>query len=171
MKLAQRILTIGAILAVGAFALGRVQHSASTTKDIVDTAVSAKDFTILVKAVQAAGLVETLKGDGPFTVFAPTDAAFKNLEKAKPGTLATLLKPENKEMLVKILTYHVVPGKVLAADVVKLKDGTKVKTVNGQSIVVSNAKGVKVDNAKVVKTDILCTNGVIHVIDTVILPK
>jgi uncharacterized surface protein with fasciclin (FAS1) repeats len=144
---------------------------ADHTKDIVDTAVKAGSFKILVTAVKAAGLVDTLKGDGPFTVFAPTDAAFKKLEKAKPGILETLLKPENKEKLTAILTYHVVPGKVLAADVLNLKNGTKVKTVNGKSVTVGNKHGVHVDNAKVVKTDIECTNGVIHVIDTVLLPK
>jgi len=139
--------------------------------DIVDTAASTKGFSTLVTAVKAAGLVDTLKSKGPFTVFAPTDEAFKNLEKAKPGTIATLLKPENKDQLVKILTYHVVPGKVTAADVMKLKNGTMVKTVNGASIKVSTTGGVKVDNAKVVKTDVMATNGVIHVIDAVILPK
>lgn len=139
--------------------------------DIVDTAVEAKKFNTLVKAVQAAGLVEALKGEGPFTVFAPTDEAFAKLEKAKPGTLASLLKPENKGKLAKILTYHVVPGKVMAADVMKLKNGTKVKTLNGASVTIKNSHGVRVDNAKVIKTDIACTNGVIHVIDTVMLPQ
>lgn len=141
------------------------------TKDIVDTAVGAKSFTTLVAAVKAAGLVDALKGKGPFTVFAPTDAAFEKLEKAKPGTIAMLLKPENKATLVKILTHHVVPGSVKASDVLKLKNGTTVKTLNGASITVRNKHGVSVDSAKVVKTDILCTNGVIHVIDSVILPK
>ena len=140
-------------------------------KDIVDTAVAAKSFSTLVTAVQKAELVDALKGKGPFTVFAPSDAAFQKLEKSKPGTIAGLLKPENKAKLQAILTYHVVPGKVLAADVVKLKSGTKVKTLNGQSITVKNKHGVYVDGAKVVKTDVLCTNGVIHVIDSVILPK
>ncbi len=140
-------------------------------KDIVDTAVSAKQFSTLVTAVKAAGLVETLKGNGPFTVFAPTDEAFKKLEKAKPGTIAALLKPENKDKLTAILTYHVVAGKVMAADVLKLKNGTQVKTVNGKSVKVTNKHGVKVDGAKVIKTDISCTNGVIHVIDTVLIPK
>lgn len=135
-------------------------------KDIVDTAVGAGDFSTLVKAVQAAGLVETLKGEGPFTVFAPTDAAF---EKLPEGTLADLLKPENKEKLTSILTYHVVPGKVMAADAAKL---TSAKTVNGKELTVK-AEGdtVMIDNAKVVKTDIKASNGVIHVIDTVVLPK
>ena len=114
--------------------------------------------------------METLKGDGPFTVFAPTDAAFKKLEKENPGILKELLKPENKKKLAGILTYHVVSGKVMSGDVVKLKDGTMVKTVNGQSIKVKNAKGVMFNNSKLVKADIECTNGVIHVIDTVLLP-
>lgn len=139
--------------------------------DIVDTAVSAKKFTTLVAAVKAAGLVETLKSEGPFTVFAPTDAAFQKLEKSKPGTIAMLLKPENKKKLAAILTYHVVPGKIMASDVMKLKNGTHVKTVNGASIKVSNKHGVMVNKSKVTATDIVCTNGVIHVIDTVLLPK
>ena len=134
-------------------------------KDIVDTAVKAGAFKTLVAAVKAAGLVETLKGKGPFTVFAPTDAAFAKLPE---GTIASLLKPENKKKLAKILTYHVVPGKIMAKDV----KTSMVKTANGSkvSITVSD-KGVKVDNAKVVKTDVVASNGVIHVIDAVILPK
>jgi len=139
---------------------------ASPAKDIVDTAVGAGSFNTLVAAVKAAGLVETLKGKGPFTVFAPTDDAFKKLP---PGTLEDLLKPENKEKLKGILTYHVVAGKVMAKDVVKMKSA---KTVNGQSVTISmKDKDVMVDNAKVTKTDIACSNGVIHVIDTVVLPK
>jgi len=135
-------------------------------KDIVDTAVAAGDFNTLAAALQAAGLVETLKGPGPFTVFAPTDAAFAKLP---AGTLDSLLKPENKAQLTSILTYHVVPGKVKAADVVKL---TSAKTVNGQSVTIKVADGkVTVDGANVVKTDIGASNGVIHVIDAVILPK
>jgi len=156
-------------LAIASSAFAFNGHRAES--DIVDTAVSAGSFKTLVAAVKAAGLVDTLKGAGPFTVFAPTDAAFQKLEKAKPGTIASLLKPENKSKLVGILTYHVVPGKVLAADVVKLKNGTHVKTVNGKAIKVTNKHGVKVNTSKVVKTDILCSNGVIHVIDTVLLPK
>lgn len=139
-------------------------------KDIVDTAVGSKDFKTLVAAVKAAELVEALKGDGPFTVFAPTDKAFENLEKSKPGTIAALLKPENKKMLEDILKYHVVAGKVMAADVVKMKDGTKVKTLSGSEFKLGLKDGVMINNAKVIKTDIACTNGVIHVIDTVILP-
>ncbi|MBX7245345.1 MAG: fasciclin domain-containing protein [Candidatus Sumerlaeaceae bacterium] len=135
------------------------------SKDIVDTAVAAGSFKTLVAAVKAADLVDTLKGDGPFTVFAPTDDAFAKLPKE---TLADLLKPENKEKLKAILTYHVVSGKVLAKDV---KAG-KVKTVNGKEITVTVADGkVKVDDAVVVKTDIETKNGVIHVIDAVIIPK
>ena len=134
-------------------------------KDIVDTAVSAGSFKTLVAAVKAAGLVETLKGDGPFTVFAPTDEAFAKLP---AGTVESLLKPENKAKLQAILTYHVVSGKVLAADVVKLKGAV---TVQGQQIDIAVADGtVTVDSAKVLKTDIGCSNGVIHVIDSVILP-
>jgi transforming growth factor-beta-induced protein len=134
-------------------------------KDIVDTAVSAGSFNTLVAAVKAAGLVETLKGPGPFTVFAPTDEAFAKLPK---GTLDDLLKPENKEKLAGILTYHVVSGKVMAADVVKLK---KAKTVQGSEVKITVKVGkVKVDKANVVKTDITTSNGVIHVIDAVMMP-
>jgi len=138
--------------------------AAEAQKDIVDTAVAAGQFNTLAKALQAAGLVETLKGAGPFTVFAPTDAAFAKLP---AGTLDALLKDIPK--LKGILTYHVVAGKVMAADVVKLKTA---KTVNGQSVRIM-AKGgkVMVDNATVTKTDIETSNGVIHVIDTVMLPK
>jgi len=135
-------------------------------KDIVDNAVAAGDFTTLVTAVKAAGLVGTLKGEGPFTVFAPTDEAFAKLPE---GTVENLLKPENKQKLASILTYHVVPGRVMAAEVVNL---SHVKTVNGQSLAIkADASGVMVDNAKVIKTNIKCSNGVIHVIDAVVLPK
>jgi uncharacterized surface protein with fasciclin (FAS1) repeats len=140
--------------------------TASEKKDIVDTAVAAGSFQTLAKALDAAGLVETLKGKGPFTVFAPTDEAFAKLP---AGTLDELLKPESKDKLTAILTYHVVPGKVLASQVVNLKSA---KTVNGQSVTIATDGGtVMVDDAKVVKTDILCSNGVIHVIDSVLLPK
>ena len=135
--------------------------------DIVDTAVKAGSFKTLVAAVKAAGLVDALKGEGPFTVFAPTDAAFAKIPKA---TLAMLLKPENKDKLTAILTYHVVKGKVLAADVVKLKNGTKVKTLQGSTISVFNKHGVMINKSKVSKTDIECDNGVIHVIDSVLMP-
>lgn len=132
-------------------------------KDIVDTAVSAGSFGTLAKALTAADLVTTLKGEGPYTVFAPTDAAFAKLP---AGTLEALL--QDKEKLTKILLYHVVPGKVAAADVVKL---TEAKTAQGQSVrIVVDMSGVTVDGAKVVQTDIEASNGLIHVIDTVILP-
>ncbi len=135
------------------------------SKDIVDTAVAAGQFKTLAAALQAADLVDTLKGDGPFTVFAPTDAAFAKLP---DGTVEMLLKPENRDKLVAILTYHVVPGKVKAADVVKLSEA---KTVNGQDVDITVAdNGVQVNNANVIKTDIGASNGVIHVIDTVIIP-
>lgn len=137
----------------------------ASESDIVDTAVGAGSFKTLVAAVKAAGLVETLKGAGPFTVFAPTDEAFAKLP---AGTVDTLLKPENKEKLVAILTYHVVSGKVLAADVAKM---TEAKTVNGKSLTIKVDGGVMIDTANVVKTDIICTNGVIHVIDSVVIPK
>ena len=140
--------------------------SSHTKMDIVDTAVKAGSFNTLVAAVQAAGLAETLKGEGPFTVFAPTDDAFAKLP---AGTLDDLLKPENKDKLAAILTYHVVSGKVMAKDVMTMKEA---KTVNGQSVMVSmEADTVMIDNAKVVQADVECSNGVIHVIDTVILPK
>ena len=135
--------------------------------DIVDTAVAAGSFNTLVAAVKAAGLVDTLKGAGPFTVFAPTDAAFAKLP---AGTVEDLLKPENKAKLTAVLTYHVVAGKVLAADVVTL-DGKEAKTVQGAGVKVTTAGGVKLNgSANVVTTDIECSNGVIHVIDAVILP-
>ena len=134
-------------------------------EDIVTTAVSAGSFQTLVAAVQAAGLVETLQGEGPFTVFAPTDEAFSHLPE---GTVESLLKPENREKLVSILTYHVVPGAVTANDVVKLRSA---ETVEGSSVRVSvNGSNVMINNARVVKTDIKCTNGIIHVIDAVLLP-
>ena len=144
----------------------RTSATAQETRDIVDTAVAAGSFGTLAKALAAADLVDTLKGAGPFTVFAPTDAAFAKLP---AGTVESLLKPENKAKLRRILTYHVVPGKVMAADVVKMHSA---KAVSGDTITVA-AKGgtVTVDNARVVKTDIVAGNGIIHVIDTVIMPK
>lgn len=133
--------------------------------DIVDTAVAAGSFQTLVAAVQAADLVATLKGDGPFTVFAPTDAAFAALP---AGTVENLLLPENRDQLVAVLTYHVVPGKVMAADVVKLSEAA---TVNGASVAISATYGtVKVGRATVVQADVGASNGVIHVIDQVLLP-
>ena len=159
-----RFFRIGA--GVASLLLATAAFAASPTQDIVDTAVSAGSFNTLVAAVKAAGLVDTLKGPGPFTVFAPTDEAFAKLP---AGTVEELLKPENKSKLVAILTYHVVPGKVMAKDVVKLHEA---KTVNGQELTVKVQMGsVMVNNAKVVKTDIPCTNGVIHVIDSVVLPQ
>ena len=136
-------------------------HHGKGKKDIVDVAVEAGSFNTLAAALQAAGLVDTLKSDGPFTVFAPTDDAFAKLP---AGTVETLLKPENKDQLVAILTYHVVAGKVKAADVVTLSSAT---TVNGQDVAITVNNGtVMVNNATVVKTDIAASNGVIHVIDT-----
>ena len=139
---------------------------AAKAADIVDTAVSAGQFKTLVAAVQAAGLVDTLKGDGPFTVFAPTDEAFAKLP---AGTVEDLLKPENKEKLVAVLTYHVVPGKIMASDIAGKT--AQVKTVQGSKLSVDAMKGVKVDDAKVISADVVASNGVIHVIDTVVLPK
>lgn len=151
-------LTAVAALATPAFAGGHA-------KDIVDTAVGAGSFTTLVAAVEAAGLVETLKGEGPFTVFAPTDAAFAALP---AGTVEDLLKPENKDKLVAVLTYHVIPGKVMSTD---LSEGLKAATVQGQEVTITLDGGAKVDGAMISAADIEATNGVIHVIDSVILPK
>ncbi len=135
------------------------------TPDVVDVAVSAGTFNTLAAALQAADLVDTLKGDGPFTVFAPTDAAFAKLPE---GTVESLLRPENKDQLIAILTYHVVPGKVKAADVVKLNSA---KTVNGKELLIAvTDAGVRLNQANVIKTDIKASNGVIHVIDEVVLP-
>jgi uncharacterized surface protein with fasciclin (FAS1) repeats len=156
------------VAAIAATSLAVASFGKIAKADIVDTAVASKKFPTLVAAVQAAGLAEALKGDGPFTVFAPSEEAFKKLPK---GTLESLLKPENKSKLVAILKYHVISGKVMAADAMKLKNGTKVPTLLGQTIKVRNSHGVHINNAKVIKTDIECTNGVIHVIDTVLLPK
>lgn len=134
------------------------------SKDIVDTAVGAGSFTTLVAAVEAAGLVETLKGEGPFTVFAPTDDAFAKLP---AGTVEDLLKPENTDKLTAILTYHVVPGKVMSTD---LSEGLKAATVQGSEVTITLEGGPKVDGAMIVTPDIEASNGVIHVIDTVIMP-
>lgn len=161
-----RNLTLTA-LAILTLALPLVQAAdkAAPAGDIVVVASGAGSFNTLVAAVKAAGLVETLQGKGPFTVFAPTDEAFAKLPQ---GTMESLLKPENKEKLVAILTCHVVAGKVMAADVKTMK----VKTVNGKELDVKVADGVvTVDNAKVIKTDVAASNGVIHVIDTVVLPN
>lgn len=146
--------------------LAEEAKSRSKGKSIVELAAADPDFSTLVVALQAAGLAETLSGPGPFTVFAPTNEAFAKLPE---GTVEELLKPKNKKKLVSLLTYHVVPGKVLSADVVKLE---KAKTVQGQELKIAASKsGVKVDRVKVVRTDILAKNGVIHVIDAVIQPK
>lgn len=150
--------------AVVGLAVGSTNLRAAN-KDIVDTAVTAGQFKTLAAALDAADLVDTLKGPGPFTVFAPTDDAFAKLP---AGTLEDLLKPENKAKLAAILTYHVVPGTVMAADVVELKEA---KTVNGKMVEVTTKDGtVMINDAKVTSTDIVASNGVIHVIDTVILP-
>ena len=139
--------------------------SGSYKKDIVDTAVGAGSFNTLVAAVKAADLVDTLKSAGPFTVFAPTDEAFAKLP---AGTVEDLLKPENKEKLQAILLYHVVPGKVMASDVVKLSSA---KTANDMNLsIMVDGKEVKVNDAQVIQTDIMTSNGIIHVIDTVMLP-
>ena len=142
--------------------------AATAEKDIVGTAVAAGSFKTLAAALTAADLVKTLQGEGPFTVFAPTDEAFAKLP---AGTVENLVKPENKETLTKILLLHVVPGKVTAADVVKLKEA---KTAGGETITISTDDGVKVGtakgSAKVIKTDVKASNGIIHVIDSVILP-
>ena len=171
-----RILTLAALasaltltpsLLAGECSASKTASAATCTtgKDLVAVAAGADNFKTLVAAVKAAGLVETLQGKGPFTIFAPTDAAFAKLP---AGTVESLLKPENRDKLVAILKYHVISGKVLAADVKTME----AKTVQGQRVklVVSDA-GVTVDNAKVVKTDVMAENGVIHVIDTVIIPK
>lgn len=152
-------ITTAALLATPALA---DNHS----KDIVDTAVEAGSFSTLVAAVGAAGLVDTLKGEGPFTVFAPTDEAFAALPE---GTVETLLMPENKDQLTAILTYHVVPGKVMSADIAG--KSMEVGTVNGAMAMVDATDGVKIDGANVVQADIEASNGVIHVIDAVIMPK
>jgi uncharacterized surface protein with fasciclin (FAS1) repeats len=152
-------------LAFVAIMAAAVPARAQQTKDIVDTAAAAGAFTTLAKALAAADLVATLKGAGPFTVFAPTDEAFAKLP---PGTLDNLLKPENKAMLQRVLTYHVVAGKVLASDVVKVSSA---KAVSGDTLSIKvSGSTVTIDKARVVKTDIAASNGVIHVIDTVLLP-
>ena len=159
-----RRVSVMALLA--ASVLGAPVKAEAATTDIVDTAVAAGSFKTLTAALKAAGLVDTLKGKGPFTVFAPTDEAFAKLP---AGTVADLLKPENKAKLVAILTYHVVPGNVMADQAATLPSA---KTVNGASLTIHAKSGtVMVDNATVTSADIVCTNGVIHVIDTVVLPK
>jgi len=174
MQMNKHLMTsLGALAAVAAFALPASAqmathggHAMPTGDDIVDVAVANGSFTTLVAAVKQAGLVETLKGEGPFTVFAPTDEAFADLP---AGTVESLLRPENRDKLTAILTYHVVPGKVMASDVVKLSSA---KTVQGSSVSIEVEDGaVYVDGARVVKADVPASNGVIHVIDKVILPS
>ena len=157
------------MLLAGMLALSAVAFAQDTmNKTVVEIAAGNKDFSTLVAAVKAADLVETLSGKGPFTVFAPTNEAFAKLPK---GTVEELLKPENKAKLTSILTYHVVAGKVLAADAIKL-DGKNAKTVNGQEIAIKVKEGkVMINDATVTAADIVGSNGVIHVIDTVLLPK
>ena len=162
-----RVLAV-ALLVAGMTVVGNNSNAMADNhgKDIVETAIAAGSFKTLAAALGAAGLVETLKGEGPFTVFAPTDEAFAKLPS---GTVENLLKPENKETLISILTYHVVSGKVMAKDVVNLKSA---KTVNGKEVKISVMSGkVMVDKAQVIKTDIAASNGVIHVIDSVMLPN
>lgn len=172
--------TLLAVAAVVAFAAPASAHEAArpvkaphaaaaataSRGDIVDVAVGAGSFKTLAAALQAAGLVDALKGDGPYTVFAPTDAAFAALP---AGTVDALLKPENKAELVKVLTYHVVPGRVAAKDLAGKV--THAKTLQGQSVSVDGRQGVSVDNARVLTADVAADNGVIHVIDRVLLPK
>jgi uncharacterized surface protein with fasciclin (FAS1) repeats len=157
-----------AVIVAGALALSSTAALAGghAKKDIVDTALANEQFSTLVAAVQAAGLVDTLKDDGPFTVFAPTNDAFAKLP---AGTVENLLKPENKDQLVAVLTYHVVPGKVMAADIAGKTLSTA--TVQGSMVDINATNGVMIDGATVTAADIETTNGVIHVIDTVILPN
>jgi len=161
MKSLKKLVAVATIAAPLAMA-----STASLAKDIVDTAVSAGSFKTLVAAVKAAGLVDTLKGKGPFTVFAPTDEAFSKLPK---GTVSSLLKPENRDKLKTILTYHVVSGKVMSSDIAGKK--MQAATVQGSKLAIDATKGVMVGGAKVVKADINTSNGVIHVIDQVLIPS
>jgi uncharacterized surface protein with fasciclin (FAS1) repeats len=157
-------LTLAAVTALGV-AMGVMTARAAADKNIIDTAVAAGQFKTLATALSAAGLADTLKGQGPFTVFAPTDQAFAKLP---PGTLDSLLKKENKDQLTAILTYHVVPGELMAADAAKLKEA---KTVNGKTVRVNLSNGkIMVNDATVTGADIPASNGVIHIIDSVILP-
>jgi len=173
-SIGRMIITRGALLAllaiVGAqplLAKKRVRAVNDKPANIVETAVAAGQFKTLAAALEAAGLIDALTGEGPFTVFAPTDEAFAKLP---AGTVESLLKPENKEKLKSILLYHVVPGNVTAKQVMKL-NGRTVKTLEGRSIKITTIHGVTVDDARVTKTDIHASNGVIHVIDTVLIPK
>jgi uncharacterized surface protein with fasciclin (FAS1) repeats len=165
MKKLYKFIIVALIISFPSLTIAGSHSKTQATKDIVDTAASAGSFTTLVTAIQAAGLTDTLKSAGPFTVFAPTDEAFAKLPE---GTVEDLLKPENIEKLQAILTYHVVAGKVMAKDAVNL---TSAKTVNGKDFkITKDGDDLMIDNAKVVKTDIMASNGVIHVIDHVIMP-
>lgn len=155
--------TFIALTAATAFATPALADGHS--KDIIDTAVAAGNFTTLAAALEAADLIDTLKGDGPFTVFAPTDEAFAALPE---GTVETLLQAENKDQLVEILTYHVVPGKVMSTD---LSDGLTATTVQGGDLTVDLSDGVKINDATVTAADIKASNGIIHVVDSVIIPR
>ena len=168
----KKLVALGAMLSLMAILMAVPAHAraagnSAETKDVVDTAVAAGQFKTLAAALEAAELIDALKGSGPFTVFAPTDEAFAKLP---AGTVETLLKPENKHKLKAVLLYHVVPGRVTAEQVTKL-NGRSVKTLQGSSIKVKTSHGVQVDNAKVTQTDIKASNGVIHVVDTVLMPK
>lgn len=157
--------TFMSIATAAAMTAGTAAFAGGHSKDIVDTAAGAGSFDTLVAAVQAAGLVDTLKGEGPFTVFAPTDEAFAALPE---GTVETLLKPENKDQLTAILTYHVVPGKVMSGD---LSNNMMAKTAQGGEVTIMTEGGVTVNGANVVSADVMASNGVIHVIDQVIIPE
>jgi uncharacterized surface protein with fasciclin (FAS1) repeats len=169
-KMTKQIITLTLVASLFAIPMqaafaGNYGKYAKAQPDIVQTAVSAGSFNTLVAALKAADLVATLQGEGPFTVFAPTDAAFAKLPE---GTIENLLKPENKDQLTAILTYHVVPGKVMARDVIALNSA---KTANGKSVAIdASSGGVRINQANVVQTDIETSNGVIHIIDEVILP-
>jgi uncharacterized surface protein with fasciclin (FAS1) repeats len=159
----KRLVLLAAAFVIAPLALAG-HHAKPEGKTVVEVAAGNPDFSTLVTAVKAAGLAETLSGEGPFTVFAPTNAAFAKLP---AGTVENLLKPENKEQLIAVLTYHVVPGKVMAAEVGGLSSAP---TVNGKALKVDTSDGVRINNASVTATDIAASNGVIHVIDTVVLP-
>ena len=162
----QSILALTVLAAISVGLAMRLAATPAAKRDIVDTAVAAGSFKTLTAAIQAAGLTDTLKGKGPFTVFAPTDEAFAKLP---AGTVDNLLKPENKEKLVAILTYHVVSGRITAAQVSKM---TEAKTLNGKELAIRTDMGhVMINDATVTKADIECSNGVIHVIDTVLIPS
>lgn len=154
------------LVILGSYTAYADNHAEMASKDIVDTAIDAGQFTTLVAAVDAAGLVDTLKGDGPFTVFAPTDEAFAALP---AGTVENLLLPENRDQLVAVLTYHVVPGKVMSADIAG--QSLQVASVEGSELSVDATDGVSVDAATIITADIEASNGVIHVIDQVVLPN